>query len=238
MKERLRMHSIDIGNEAILLRVATLRVTLGLALQKLLLAGLHFPSSEIDRLLDKLNNMLGIAGDNVKARLEKCLAHCHRMWMEDSARQRKSLTDLLCGIEEDDDRVQEKQVVALDDILMAPLEVLLRDRDEDHLSPANLLHRSCQVVFKQALKTSPRAAVTAGKILEYAYLCVLACNSCKFSLLEFEELLVPFQCKDIQPGYIFQKNSKRLDSAKVAEMQNAPLLCRGEPFVCQYFLQG
>eukprot|EP00435_Cladocopium_sp_Y103_P032680 s502_g8.t1 len=93
-------------------------------------------ASEIDRLLDKLNNMLGNAGDTVKARLEKCIAHCNRMWMEDSARQRKSLTDLLCGTEEDDDRVQEKrfpQVVALDDILTAPLEVLLRDRDEDRL---------------------------------------------------------------------------------------------------------
>ena len=113
-------HRLDMGNEAILLRVATLRVTLGLALQKLLLAGLHFPSSEVDRLLDKLNNMLGNAGDNVKARLEKCIAHCNRMWMEDGARQRKSLTDVLCGIEEDDDRVQEKRfphVVALDDIL-------------------------------------------------------------------------------------------------------------------------
>ena len=163
-------------NEAILLRVATLRVTLGLALQKLLLAGLHFPSSEIDRLSDKLNNMLGNAGDNVKARLEKCIAHCNRIWMEDSARQRKSLTDLLCGIEEDDDRVQEKrfpQVVALNDILTAPLEVLLRDEDEDHLSPANLLHLSCQGVFRQALKTSPRAAVAAGKILESDYVWVL-----------------------------------------------------------------
>ena len=33
--------------------------------------------------------------------------------------------------------------------------------------------------------------------------------------------MVWFQCQDIQPGYIFQKNSKMLDSAKVAEMQNA-----------------
>ena len=77
------MDDIDMGNEAILLRVATLRVTLGLAWQKLLLTGLHFPSSEIDRLLDKLNNMVGNAGDTVKARLEKCIAHCNRMWMEE-----------------------------------------------------------------------------------------------------------------------------------------------------------
>eukprot|EP00930_Biecheleria_cincta_P017242 TRINITY_DN13764_c0_g2_i2.p1 TRINITY_DN13764_c0_g2~~TRINITY_DN13764_c0_g2_i2.p1 ORF type:complete len:653 (-),score=131.93 TRINITY_DN13764_c0_g2_i2:102-2060(-) len=229
MKERLRglpMDDIDMRNEAILLRVATLRVTFGLALQKLLLAGLHIPSSELDRLLNKLENMLGNAGDNVKARLEKCIEHCNRMWMEDSKWQRKSLTDLLCGIDEDDDRVQEKrfpQVVALDDIITAPLEVLLRDRDEDQLSPANKLHRSCQRIFKQALKTSPRAAVTAGKILEYAYLWVLACNSCKFSELEFDELEARFQCQDIQPGYIFQKKSKRLDFAKVAEMQNATL---------------
>ena len=57
------MVDIDMENE-----VATLHVTLGLALQKLLLVGLHFPSSEIDRLFDKLNNILKNAGDDVKAR--------------------------------------------------------------------------------------------------------------------------------------------------------------------------
>ena len=225
MKERLAMDDMDMGNEAILLRVATLRVTFGLALQKLLLAGLHFQSSEIDQLLHKLNNMLGNAGDNVKARLEKCIEHCNRMWMEDSARQRKSLTDLLCGIEEDDDRVQEKrfpQVVALDDILTAPLEVLLRDEDDDSLSPANKLHCFCQDLFKSALDNSSSGTVTAGKILEHAYLWVLSCRSNKYRKITFLGV-VRFPCEDIQPGYIFEKNSKSLDSAKVAEMQNATL---------------
>ena len=172
MKERLAMDDMDMGNEAILLRVATLRVTLGLALQKLLLAGLHFQSSEIDQLLHKLNNMLGNAGDNVEARLAKCIAHCNRMWMEEMAEQVTSLVDLLCGIEEDDDRVQEKrfpQVVALDDILTAPLEVLLRDEDDDSLSPDNKLHCFCQDLFKSALDNSSSGTVTAGKILEHAY---------------------------------------------------------------------
>ena len=73
------------------------------------------------------------------------------------------------------------------------------------------------------MKTSPRAPVTAGKILEYAYLWVLACSSCKFNQLEFGELEAGFQSQDIQPGYIFQKNSKAIDFAKVAEMQNATL---------------
>ena len=143
------------------------------------------------------------------------------MWMDDRARQRKSLIDLVCGIPQDDDRVQEKhfsQVVALEDILTAPLEVLLRDKDRDLLSLANMLHRSCQGIFKQALKTNPRAAVTAGKILEPACLWVLACRSYKFSGLKFDGLLARFQCQGIQSGYIFQKNSKMLDSAKVAEM--------------------
>ena len=53
------MDDIDMGHEAILLRVATLRVTLGLTLQKLLLAGLNFPSSEIDRLLDQVEQHVG-----------------------------------------------------------------------------------------------------------------------------------------------------------------------------------
>ena len=44
--------------------VATLHVTLGLALRKLLLVGLHFPSREIDRLFDRLNNILVYAGDD------------------------------------------------------------------------------------------------------------------------------------------------------------------------------
>lgn len=82
--------------------VATLRVTLGLALQKLLLSGLHFPSSETDRSFNKLNNMLGNAGDDVTARLEKCIEHCNQAWMDDTASERKSLVDLLCGIREDD----------------------------------------------------------------------------------------------------------------------------------------
>ena len=49
-------------------------------------------------------------------------------------------------------------------------------------------------------------------ILEYAYLWALACVSCKFSLLDFDELVARIQCEDIQPGYMFQKN-KSLDSA-------------------------
>ena len=60
----------------------------------------------------------------------------------------------------------------LDDILTAPLEVLLRDKDDDLISLANMLRCSCQGVFKQALKTNPSAALTAGRILESAYLWV------------------------------------------------------------------
>ena len=146
--------------------------------------------------------------------------------MDDRARQRKSLIDLLCGIEEDDERVQQKrfpQLVTLEDILTAPLEVLLRDEDDDSHSRANVLHCSCQAVFRLALRTNPRAAGTAGKVLEYAYSWVLACRSCKFGKLRFDECVVQFQCQAIQPGYIFKKNSKRLDTAKVAAMQNATL---------------
>ena len=62
------MVDIDMENE-----VATLHVTLGLALQKLLLVGLHFPSREIDRLFDRLNNILKNVGDDVKA--EKRFPH-------------------------------------------------------------------------------------------------------------------------------------------------------------------
>ena len=75
--------------------------------------------------------------------------------MEELAGQVTSLVDLLCGKKESDGRVQEKrfpQVVALDDIITAPLEVVLRDQDEDHFCPANLLHLSCQGVLRQALK--------------------------------------------------------------------------------------
>ncbi|CAE7303924.1 unnamed protein product [Symbiodinium sp. CCMP2456] len=223
MKGRLPMQGI-VENEAIQLRVATLRVTLGLALQKLLLAGLHFESSKIDQLLKDLKETLRNADNDVQG-LEQCIQDCNKKWMDDSAEEQTSLVDLLCGIRENDRRVQEKrfpQVVALEDILTAPLEVLLRDGDDDSLSPANMLHVSCQKLFRQALTTSPRAAVTAGKILEYAYLWALACRSYKFSRLDFDELLVPFQCKDVQLGYIFQEN-KSLDSAKVAEMQTATL---------------
>ena len=148
--------------------------------------------------------------------------------MDDTPSER-SLRDLLCGIREDERMMTAckrnvflMQVVTLDNILTAPWRCYC-DRNDDHLSLAYLLHVSCQWVFKQALKTSPRAAVTAGKILEYAYLWALAGRSCKFSLLDFDSLVARFQCEDIQPGYIFQKNSNSLDSAKVAEMQKGTL---------------
>ena len=156
------------------------------------------------RFADKLNNMLGNAGDDVKARLEKCIECGNQAWMDDTASERKSLIDLLCGIPEDDDTVQENrfpQVVALDNILTAPLEVLLCDRDDDHLSLAYLLHVSCQWVFKQALKTSPGAAVTAGKILEYSYL--WAC----WILMSWR---LGFSVKTSSLATFFQKNSKSL----------------------------
>ena len=226
MKERLHMKGIDLENEAILLRAATLHVTLGLALQKLLLAGLHFPSDGIAQLFGKLNSKLMNAGDDVTVRLEKCIECCNRVWVHDMVSKSKRLIDLLCGIKEDDDRVQEKrfpQVVTLEDRITAPLEMLLRDEDDDSSSLANMLHCSCQGVFRLALTTNPRGAVTAGKVLEYAYCWVLACMSCMFSKLRFDELVVQFQCQTIQSGYIFQKNSIRLDSAKVATMQKATL---------------
>ena len=103
-------------------------------------------------------------------------------------------------------RVQEKrfsQVVALDDGRY------LRDEDDDLLSLANMLHCSCQGVFKQALETNPRAAVTAGTILESAHLWVLACRSCKFSGLDFEGLLVRFQCqKTSSPATSFRRTAR------------------------------
>ena len=51
---------------------------------------------------------------------------------------------------------------------------------------------------------------------------MLACRSYKLRWLNFDELLVPFQRKDVQPGYIFQENTS-LDPAIVADMQTATL---------------
>ena len=78
---------------------------------------------------------------------------------------------------------------------------------------------------KSALDNSAAGVETARKILE---------------LVTRFGKVVQFQCEDIQPGYMFQKNSKSLDSAKVAEMQKGwhSLLCRAKPSVCRHFLQG
>ena len=65
---------------------------------------------------------------------------------------------------------------------------------------------------------SSSGTVTAGKILEHASLWVLSCQSNKHGEITFLRV-VQFQCEDIQPGYIFQKN-KTPDAAKVAAMQN------------------
>ena len=220
MKARLPMEGI-VENEAIQLQVATLRVTIGLALQKLL-AGLHFESSKIDQFLKDLQETLRNADNDVQG-LEQCIQDCNKKWIDDSEEEQTSLVDLLCCIKENDRRVQEKrfsQVVALEDILTAPLEALLRDRDPN--DAANRLHRQCQMLFKFALGSGATAQVTAGKVLEHAYLWTTACRSNKFEEIQFGQMVVPFQCKDVQPGYIFQEN-RSLDSAKVAEMQTATL---------------
>ena len=52
-------------------------MTIGLALQKLLLAGLHFNDSEVDELLNKLNEILANEGEAVK-RLENCIEECNQ----------------------------------------------------------------------------------------------------------------------------------------------------------------
>lgn len=111
------------------------------------------------------------------------------------------------------------QVVVLEGILTAPLEVLLRDFDQTDSS--HQLYLRGQDLFRSALDNSSAGVVTAGKILELAYLWVLSCQFKKFGTTRFG--MVQFQCEDIQPGNMFQKNSKSLDCAKVAEMQNATL---------------
>ena len=62
-----------------------------------------------------------------------------------------------------------------------------------------------------------------GKVLEHAYLWVLACKSYKLEEVTFGEQVVDFQCKGVQPGHIFEGNSNSLDSAKVAGMKPATL---------------
>ena len=57
-------------------------MTPGLSLQKLILAGLHFPSGRIGQLLDKLSDTL-MNGTDVKARLDKCIKHSNlEGWMK------------------------------------------------------------------------------------------------------------------------------------------------------------
>ena len=82
--------------------------------------------------------------------------------MIDAAEESEHLIDLLCGIKEQSKKVREQrfpQVVALQGILTAPLEVLMRDSDPN--DPANKLHRRCQSRFKSVLRVNPKAAVTA-----------------------------------------------------------------------------
>ena len=119
--------------------------------------------------------------------------------------------------------MQEKrfpQVVALDNILTAPLEVLLRNFDQTDSSYK--LHLRGQDVFKSACHNSATGVAAAGEILELAYSWVLSCQFKKFGTTRFGKV-VQFQCEDIQPGYIFKKKSKSLDSAKVAEMRKGTL---------------
>eukprot|EP00930_Biecheleria_cincta_P073990 TRINITY_DN6122_c0_g1_i8.p1 TRINITY_DN6122_c0_g1~~TRINITY_DN6122_c0_g1_i8.p1 ORF type:complete len:525 (+),score=101.31 TRINITY_DN6122_c0_g1_i8:3-1577(+) len=220
MEQRLQMpDGLDMGQEAVLLRVATLRVTLGLALQKLLLVGLHVEFSEVETLLKDLNGKLQESAQRIDARLVSCVKICNDIWIRDAASERQGLLDLLCTIEEDDDRVQEQrfpQVVVLQDFLTAPLLVLLRGRDLK--DPANMLHRRCQSLFLDVLSRSDTAVVTAGKVLEFAYLWSLGVKSNKYGEVRFGRLMVQFQCQDIEPGSIFEQ-SGMLNATKVEELK-------------------
>jgi len=224
MDLRLRMGEVYMKDEAVLLRVATLRVTLGLALQKLLLAGLHFRSTQVDMLLVELQGRLNNASKDVNERLGDCIEFCSSQWNAQQAQDTTQLIDLLCGIPESSREVNEQrfpQVVTVQNSITAPLEVLLRDGDMN--DPANALHHDCQSLFKNALRKYPRVAVTAGKVLELAYLWVLACRSKKFREILLHDCVVRFQCQTIQIGYIFERHNeqhgKRLDLVEVAKLQ-------------------
>eukprot|EP00930_Biecheleria_cincta_P073985 TRINITY_DN6122_c0_g1_i2.p1 TRINITY_DN6122_c0_g1~~TRINITY_DN6122_c0_g1_i2.p1 ORF type:complete len:534 (+),score=97.69 TRINITY_DN6122_c0_g1_i2:3-1604(+) len=224
MEQRLQMpDGLDMGQEAVLLRVATLRVTLGLALQKLLLVGLHVEFSEVETLLKDLNGKLQESAERIDARLASCINLCNAKWIDDEAGNTKYLIDLLCGIRESDAEVQEQrypQVVVLGNRLAAPLLVLLRGRDLK--DPANMLHRRCQSLFLDVLSRSDTAVVTAGKVLEFAYLWSLGVKSNKYGEVRFGRLMVQFQCQDIEPGSIFEQ-SGMLNATKVEALKQKVL---------------
>eukprot|EP00930_Biecheleria_cincta_P087442 TRINITY_DN76673_c0_g1_i1.p1 TRINITY_DN76673_c0_g1~~TRINITY_DN76673_c0_g1_i1.p1 ORF type:complete len:639 (+),score=120.71 TRINITY_DN76673_c0_g1_i1:92-2008(+) len=190
--------------------LASLRVTLGLALTELGLAGLHVKDDRWKAFLDGFTKLVETGSE--KEIYAKCIQYCNQQWMNEGPRRRRHLVDLLCGIEESDGEVQEQRysaVVSLEKTLTAPLEVLLRDADPDDTD--RLLFEQCQSLFMEAFGTADFAS---GSVLERAYLWTLACKTTRPGSIRFCSVRPSFECKQVAAARIFKDNALMLDNVK------------------------
>jgi hypothetical protein len=157
---------------------------------------------------------------------------CYQTWSDNYVTGVKGpeLVDLLLGIKESDDEVQAGkfgEVVALGDILTAPLEVLLKDdvvgQTGKQLSYVKLFYDGREL-FLKALTT--KRDLCAGKLLERGFLWALACASAKMQRLRFSDTSFEFACAAIQPGRIFEQQAQTTCSLigdRVQELQDGIL---------------
>ena len=230
---RLKVLMAETADERRLL--ASLRVSLGLALSNLGLAGLHVKDERLEAFLDRFE-CLAKTGDKNEV-YRKCIQHCSEQWMQKGPRECKHLVDLFCGIEESDERVQEQRypaVVSLEDTLTAPLEVLLRDADPD--DPARLLYNHCRSLFKKSLGITDWAS---GSVLERAYLWALACKFTRRTPTPFGDFECQFVCEQVAAARIFKGRTLMPDN--VQALKKNTLYCANEqkkshPFADMWFL--
>lgn len=150
---------------------------------------------------------------------------CSRQALENVGSPCHHLVALLCGIKETSLAATDKEypaVVALDDLLVAPLLVLLNDFDPGD-DIACRLFRDCQAEFRSSLRCTRPQDLCSASLLERAYLWALACLSAKGFLTDLGDRRVSFRCQAVQPGRVFVGTNTTVDPQLRAELEPGTL---------------
>lgn len=196
--------------------MASAKVLLGLAIQSFGIGDLHVPNSQVCKFFGQLKP--ANQSTSLKETLTDWVKQCSEQALQSPIKRVEMLADLLIGIKEDDQVVQEqrfRQVFVMDDLVTAPLDCLLNcfDAGQDQASD---LFRTCQAEFTSALMREED--LCAGKLLERAYLWSLAVRSAKGSLNQLGKQCLNFTCHSIAPGRVFIGTNTSLDAKLVAAL--------------------
>ena len=176
------------------------------ALTKIGLGGLHTKSGAMVSFLADFEKAASKEKGYTEA-LISCTKLCNNKWYSLTPRSRRFLVELFLGVPESDDKVEAKRypaVMVTGDILTAPLEVLVRDRDSGDMGGGRSRFSMCQEFFRNSLIQEQDFCV--GQVLERAFLWSLACMSSNDSKLTFGTTSFLFECTLVATGRIMTRN--------------------------------